>query len=53
MGVLTVAQWVKDVVLLQLWSRLQLQLGFDPWPGNFISCRCSHKKKEEGSRREE
>ena len=24
-------QWVKDPALLQLW----LQLGFDPWPGNF------------------
>ena len=23
-------QWVKDPVLLQLWCRLQLQLGFDP-----------------------
>ena len=30
-----VTQWVKDLVLLQLWSRLQLQLIFDPWPGNF------------------
>ena len=29
------AQWVKDPVLPQLWSRLQLQLGFSPWPGNF------------------
>ena len=27
--------WVKDSVLLQLWHRLQLQLGFVPWPGNF------------------
>lgn len=24
-------QWVK--VLLQLWHKLQLWLGFDPWPG--------------------
>ena len=22
--------WVKDLVLLQLWCRLQLQFGFDP-----------------------
>ena len=29
-------QWVKDLVLLQLWYRMQLQLGFDPWPRNFI-----------------
>ena len=26
------AQWVKDLVLLQLWHRSQLQLGSDPWP---------------------
>ena len=27
-------QQVKDLVLsLQLWHRLQLQLGFNPWPG--------------------
>ena len=28
-------QWVKDLVLLHLWYRLQLRLGFDPWPRNF------------------
>ena len=28
-------QWVKDLILLQLWHRGQLQLRFDPWPGNF------------------
>ena len=28
-------QWVKDLVLLQLWCWLQLRLRFDPWPGNF------------------
>jgi len=26
-------QWVKDPELLQLWYRLQVRLGFDPWPG--------------------
>ena len=26
---------VKDLVLLQLWRRLQFQLRFNPWPGNF------------------
>ena len=26
---------LKDVVLLQMWHRMQLQLGFNPWPGNF------------------
>ena len=29
------AEWVKDSALLQLWYRLQLQCGFDPWPRNF------------------
>ena len=29
-GVPTVAQWVKDLALAQLWHRWQLQLGFDP-----------------------
>ena len=24
------AQWAKDLTLLQLWFRLQLQLGFNP-----------------------
>ena len=25
---------LKDPALLQLWCRLQLQLGFSPWPGH-------------------
>ena len=25
------AEWVKDLVLLHLWCRSQLQLGSDPW----------------------
>ena len=25
----------EDVALLQMWCRLQLGLGFIPWPGNF------------------
>ena len=29
------AQWVKDPASLQLWCRLQLQLIFTAWPGNF------------------
>ena len=28
------AHWVGDTELLWLWRRLQLQLHFDPWPGN-------------------
>ena len=35
------AQWVKDLSLPQPWLRFQLQLGSDPWPGNFVK-----KKKE-------
>ena len=34
-GVLTVAQWVKDLALLQLWCWSQLRLGFSPWFRNF------------------
>ena len=29
-------QWVKDLVLPQLWCRLQLRLRSDPWPRNSI-----------------
>ena len=32
----SLAQWVKDPALPQLWLRSQLWLGFDPWPGNSI-----------------
>ena len=28
-------QWVKNLVLLQLWHRSQLWLRFDPWSRNF------------------
>ena len=28
------AQWITDIVLLQLWCRLQLWCSFDPWPKN-------------------
>lgn len=38
--------WVKDTGLLQLWQRLQLQLGFHPWLGNFICCEHSRKRKK-------
>ena len=30
-----VAQWVKDLVLSQLWLWLLLWHGFDTWPWNF------------------
>ena len=26
---------LKDLAMLQVWCRLQLQLRFNPWPGNF------------------
>ena len=31
----TPVQWVKDLVLLQLWCRSQLQLRINSWPENF------------------
>ena len=31
----SLAKCVKDLVLLPLWRMSQMQLGFDPWPGNF------------------
>ena len=45
-GASTVPQWVKDLVLPELWRRLQLQLGFDPWPGHFHMPRVQTKKKK-------
>ena len=40
------AQWVKDPVLGQLWLGWQLQLGSDPWPGNFIYGGAGKKEKK-------
>ena len=34
-GVPIVVQWVNDLVLSEMWYRLQLWLGFDPWSENF------------------
>ena len=39
-------QWVKDLVLWQMWHRSQMQLGFDPWPGNVCMPQVSPKKKK-------
>ena len=36
---------LKDLVSPQLWCRLQLGLGFDPWPGNFNMPRVWPLKK--------
>ena len=30
---------LKDPLLLHLWCRLQLRLGFHPWPGNIHMSR--------------
>ena len=35
------AQWIKDLVLLQLWFGSQLWLRSDPWPGNSICHRAA------------
>ena len=40
------AQWVKDLVLLQLWCRLQLWLEFDPWPRNIHMPWVAAKKEK-------
>ena len=39
-------QWVKDPALPQLWYRLQMWLGSDPWPRNSICRRVAKKKKK-------
>lgn len=41
------AEWLKYPVLTQLWGRLQLQLGFEPWPGTSRCHGCSQKRKKE------
>ena len=42
------AHWVKDPTLLQMWYRSQLQLGFNPWPGNiFLEGYIPPKKRKE------
>ena len=45
-SILSPAQWIKDPALLQLWHKSQLQLGFDPWPGNFHMPRIRLGKKK-------
>ena len=41
----SLAQWVKDLALLQLWLRLPLRLGSDPWPGSSICCGVAKNEK--------
>ena len=45
-GVPTVVQWFKDLLLLQLWHRLQLQLGFNPWPQELSYAVSVSRKRE-------
>ena len=40
------AQWIGDLVLSQLWHRLQPQLGSNPSPRYSICCREATKKKK-------
>ena len=42
----SLAQWVKDLVLQQLWLRLHLWLRSDPWPRSSI-CQSGQKRKKE------
>ena len=42
------AQQVKDLLLPQLWHKLQLWHRFDPWPGNFHMPVVAKKKKKKG-----
>ena len=46
------AQQVKDLVLPQLWRRLQLWFGFDPWPRNYHMPRVRQKKKKKKKKKE-
>ena len=39
-------KWVKDLVVPQLWLRLQLRLRSDPWPKNFICHGVAKEEKE-------
>ena len=39
-------QWVKNPALLKLWCRLQLQLRFYPWLGNFRMPQVQLKKEK-------
>ena len=47
----SLAQWVKDLALLQLWLSSRLWPGSDPWPRSSICCgaaRGEKKKKKWG-----
>ena len=41
----SLAEWVKDPVLPQLWFRWYLRLGSAPWPGNSMCSEVAKKRK--------
>ena len=47
----SVAHWVKDMALPQLWCRLQLRLRFDPWPRKLPYTLGATDKEEKLKRR--
>ena len=47
LGVLLVAQQVKDPVLSLLWLSLLLWVGFNPWPQNFCMPRTPPKTNKQ------
>lgn len=49
----SLAQWVRDPVLLQLQLRLWLQLRFDPWPQWSLCCGVAKMKKKKKKRERE
>ena len=46
------AQLVKDLALLQLWRRLQLCFGLNPWTGNLHMLRVWPKKEKQRKEKE-
>ena len=53
LGVPTVAQWIKDLMLPQRWHGSQLQLRFYPWPKNFHMLWVWLKKKKKKKKKKE
>ena len=45
-SITSLEQWAKDLVLPQLWYRLQLWFGFDPWSRNFCMPWVQPKKEK-------
>ena len=49
----SLAQWVKDLALTQLWLGSQEWLGSDPWPGNSICYGAARKEKKKKDRKKD